>query len=653
MVASCQPELQLHDDGIVSELYIHTTAECCHTMMDNLRAASNHVVLKVILGLIILSFVLTGVGNYLIGGNGDYAAKVNGHEISRAELEQAFNSERNRQQQMLGDQFSQLASNDGYIQQMRQQALSQLVDQALLDQYISELHLGISDEQVKQAIFNQKAFQTNGKFDNAKYNGLITSMGFSADQYAEALRKQLLNQQLINAIANTDFMLKDETTKLTDLVSQQREIRQAVINVDALAAKQTVNDDEIAQYYQQHQNSFMAPEQFRVSYIKMDAAAMQQPVSEADIQSWYDQHKADYSQPQRSRYSIIQTKTEAEARSVLDALKQGGDFASLAKSKSADPISARKGGDMGWLEPATTPDELKNAGLTQKGQLSDVIKSSVGFLVVRLDDIQPEQVKPLAQVHDVIADKVKQEKALDAFYKLQQKVSEAASNDNESLAGAAQASGLKVSETGWFTRDDMPADLDFDAVKQAVFSGGLIGQNGAPGNNSDIISVDGDRAFVLRISEHKPEAVKPLDQVKVQVTDRIKHDKATQQAKAQADKLLADLKAGKSEALSAAGLTLSSSKVVDRNAQDPVAQTAFSLPQPAENKPSWGVSEDMQGNVVLVALDKVSAGSLPQNQVDEMIKGVTQNNAQIAFEALLENLRKEAKIKYGAAAQTQ
>ncbi|ORM78161.1 peptidylprolyl isomerase [Pantoea eucrina] len=622
-------------------------------MMDNLRAASNHVVLKVILGLIILSFVLTGVGNYLIGGNGDYAAKVNGHEISRAELEQAFNSERNRQQQMLGDQFSQLASNDGYIQQMRQQALSQLVDQALLDQYISELHLGISDEQVKQAIFNQKAFQTNGKFDNAKYNGLITSMGFSADQYAEALRKQLLNQQLINAIANTDFMLKDETTKLTDLVSQQREIRQAVINVDALAAKQTVNDDEIAQYYQQHQNSFMAPEQFRVSYIKMDAAAMQQPVSEADIQSWYDQHKADYSQPQRSRYSIIQTKTEAEARSVLDALKQGGDFASLAKSKSADPISARKGGDMGWLEPATTPDELKNAGLTQKGQLSDVIKSSVGFLVVRLDDIQPEQVKPLAQVHDVIADKVKQEKALDAFYKLQQKVSEAASNDNESLAGAAQVSGLKVSETGWFTRDDMPADLDFDAVKQAVFSGGLIGQNGAPGNNSDIISVDGDRAFVLRISEHKPEAVKPLDQVKVQVTDRIKHDKATQQAKAQADKLLAGLKAGKSEALSAAGLTLSSSKVVDRNAQDPVAQTAFSLPQPAENKPSWGVSEDMQGNVVLVALDKVSAGSLPQNQVDEMIKGVTQNNAQIAFEALLENLRKEAKIKYGAAAQTQ
>ncbi|CAH6316375.1 peptidylprolyl isomerase [Pantoea agglomerans] len=622
-------------------------------MMDNLRAASNHVVLKIILGLIILSFVLTGVGNYLIGGNNDYAAKVNGQEISRGQLEQAFNSERSRQQQMLGDQFSQLASNDGYMQQIRQQALSQLIDQALLDSYIKDLHLSISDDQVKQAIFNQQAFQTNGKFDNAKYLSLISNMGFSADQYAEALRKQLSNQQLINAVANTDFTLKGEASKLVDLVSQQREIRQATLDVKALAAKQAVTDDEISQYYQQHKTSFMAPEQFRVSYLLMDAASMQQDASEADIQAWYDQHKADYSQPQRTRYSVIQTKTEADANAVLAQLTAGASFADVAKAKSIDPISARKGGDMGWLEPSTTPDELKNAGLTAKGQMSGVIKSSVGFLVVRLDDIQPEQVKPLDEVRSAIAAKVKQEKGVDAFYKVQQKVSEAASNDNESLAGAEQASGLKAKETGWFSQDSLPDELNFDAVKQAIFNGGLVGQNGAPGNNSDIITVDGDRAFVLRISEHKPEAVKPLEQVKAQITDTLKHDKATQQAKAQADKLLADLKAGKQDALTAAGLTLSASKTVDRNAQDPVAQTAFNLPQPAENKPSWGVSEDMQGNVVLVAVDKVKTGTMPQAQIDEMVKGVTQNNAQLAFEALLQNLRKEAKIKYGAAAQMQ
>lgn len=55
--------------------------------------------------------------------------------------------------------------------------------------------------------------------------------------------------------------------------------------------------------------------------------------------------------------------------------------------------------------------------------------------------------------------------------------------------------------------------------------------------------------------------------------------------------------------------------------------------------------------MVLVAVDKVSTGTMPQAQINEMVKGVTQNNAQLAFEALLQNLRKEAKIKYGAAAQ--
>ncbi len=623
-------------------------------MMDNLRAASNHVVLKIILGLIILSFVLTGVGNYLIGGNGDFAAKVNGDEISRAQLERAFSSERSRQQQMLGEQFSTLASNPGYMQQIRQQALSQLIDEKLLDQYAKTLKLAISDDQIKQAIFSQPAFQTDGKFDNAKYLGLINNMGFSADQYAEALRKQLTTQQLITSVTGTDFMLHGETDALAALVAQQRQVREATINVGALVAKQAVTDEDVKNYYEQNKNSFMSPEQYRVSYIKLDAASLHENVSESEIRSWYDQHQSDYTQPERTRYSIIQTKTDAEAQALLAELKKGGDFAALAKAKSSDPISARHGGDMGWLEPDTTPDELKSAGLKEKGQLSGVIKSSVGFIIARLDDIQPQQIKPYSAVHEDIAAKVKQEKAIDAYYKLQQKVSEAASNDNESLAGAEEVAGVKAVETGWFSHDNVPAELNFKPVQQAIFNGGLVGDNGAPGSNSDIITVDGDRAFVLRVSEHKAEAVKPLSEVTAQITDTLKTEKAQQEAKALADKLLAALKAGKGEqAMKAANLSFGQQQTLSRNGQDAITQAVFAMTPPAKDQPSWGVSEDGQGNVVLIALDNVKTGTMPDAQKQAMVQGVTQNNAQIAFEALLSNLRKEGKIKYGAAAQAQ
>ena len=623
-------------------------------MMDSLRTAANSLVLKIIFGIIIVSFILTGVSSYLIGGGANYAAKVNGQEISRGQFENAFAGERNRMQQQLGDQFSELAANEGYMKTLRQQTLNRLIDEALLDQYSRELNLNISDDQVKQAIFATPAFQVDGKFDNNRYNAIVNQMGMTADQYAQALRNQLTTQQLINGVAGTDFMLKGETDELAALVAQQRIVREATIDVNALAAKQSVTEQEVASYYEQNKNNFMTPEQFRVSYIKLDAAAMQETASDADIQAYYDQHQDQFTQPQRNRYSIIQTKTEDEAKAVLDELNKGGDFAALAKEKSADIISARKGGDMGWLEDSTTPDELKNAGLKEKGQLSGVIKSSVGFLVARLDDVQPAQVKPLSEARDDIAAKVKQEKALDAYYALQQKVSDAASNDNESLAGAEQAAGMKAVETGWFSRDSLPEELNFKPVADIIFNGGLVGENGTPGSNSDIITVDGDRAFVLRIAEHKAEAVKPLAEVKDQVTALVKHNKAEQQAKLDADKLLADLKAGKGdEAMKAAGLSFGEAKTLSRTGQDPLSQAAFGLSLPAKDKPSYGVANDMQGNVVLLALDEVKAGSMPEEQKKAMVQGITQNNAQIVFEALMSNLRKAAKIKVGDALEQQ
>lgn len=617
-------------------------------MMDNLRTAANSVVLKVIFGIIIVSFILTGVSGYLIGGGNNYAAKVNGQEISRGQFENAVASERNRMQQQMGDQFSELAANENYIKTMRQQVLSRLVDEALLDQYAKELGLGISDEQVRKAIFATPAFQSEGKFDNTRYNALVNQMGMTADQYAQALRNQLTTNQLISAVAGTDFMLPGETDQLAALVSQQRLVREATIDVNALAAKQQVSDQEVASYYEQNKGQFVAPEQFRVTYIKLDAASMPSSASEEDVQAYYDQHKDEFTQPERKRYSIIQTKTEADAKAILDELNNGGDFAAIAKEKSTDVISKRNGGDMGWLEDAATVPELKDAGLKEKGQLSGVIKSSVGFLIARLDDIQPEQVKPLTDVHAQIADKVKQEKALDAYYALQQKVSDAASSDNDSLASAEQVAGVKAAVTGWFGHDNVPAELNFKPVTDAIFNGGLVGENGAPGNNSDIITVDGDRAFVLRVAEHKAESVKPLDEVKAQVTDIVKHNKAEQQAKLDAEKLLAALKDGKGdEAMKVAGLRFGETKTLSRTGQDPLSQATFELPLPQPGKPSFGMGNDMQGNVVLLALDEVKAGEMPEAQKKAMVQGITQNNAQIAFEALMSNLRKAAKIKMG------
>ncbi|CAI1525966.1 Peptidyl-prolyl cis-trans isomerase D [Serratia marcescens] len=624
-------------------------------MMDNLRAAANHVVLKIILALIILSFVLTGVGNYLIGGSGDYAAKVNGQTIERAQLEQAFQSERSRMQQQLGDQFSALAGNEGYMQQMRRQVLSQLIDNMLLDQYAKKLGLAVSDDQIKDAIRKAPYFQTNGQFDNAKYLDLIGRMGYTADNFAQSMRQQLVNQQVIQAFGESGFVLPSESQAMAALVLQERDVRLATIDLKALQAKQSAGDDELKAYYDQNKNSFIAPEQVKVSYIPLDAASMQDKVkvSEEDISAYYDQHKSSYGQPERKNYSVIQLKTEAEANAALDELKKGADFATLAKEKSTDIISRRTGGELGWLEPETTADELKQANLTEKGQLSGVVKSSVGFLIVRLNDIEPEKLKPLSDVHDAIAKQVQQEKAVDAYYALQQKVSEAATSDNESLASAEEAAGVKAAQSDWFTRDNIPATLNFKPVVQAIFDGSLIGENGAPGSNSDVITVDGDRAFVVRVSGHKPEGIEPFDQVKDRVAELVKRNKALQAAKLQGEKLLVELKQGKGdEAMKAAGLSFGAVQKMARAPEDSqLVESVFALPHPQDGKPVYGMSQDRQDNVVLIALDAVKPGTLPEDEMKTFVGKMEEGATGVSFDSLLASLRKEAKIKMGAAEQ--
>lgn len=626
-------------------------------MMDNLRAASNNVVLKIILALIILSFILTGVGNYLVGGSGDYAAKVNGQEIGRAQLEQAVQNQRSRLQQQLGDQFSALAGSDGYMQQLRQESLNNLIDVTLLDQYSKKLGIAVSDQQIKDAIFATPQFQTNGRFDNAKYLQSIQSMGYSADNFAQLMKQQLISQQLEQAYGQTDFILPVESTTLGALILQTRDVHTATLDTDTLAAKQQVTDAEVQAFYDQNKNNFLSPEQVKVSYIEMDAAAMQgkADVTDADISAYYDQHKNEFGQPERRRYSVIVLKTQADADAIATQLKSGSDFAELAKTKSTDALSAKQGGDLGWMEPETTLPEFKSANLTTKGQVSGVIKSDNGFFILRLEDIKPEQVKPLTEVRASITDKLKQEKSLDAYYALQQKVSEAATNDNESLASAEEVAGVKAVHTDWFTQNQIPAGINFKPVVQAIFEGGLIGQDGAPGSNSDIITVDGDRAFVIRVDAHKAEGVKPFAEVKDQVTTLVKRQKAQDQARMEGEKLLTALKEGKGDdAMKAAGLSFGDVQKVQRS-QQPSAfeENVFALPHPQKDQAVYGLSQDPKGNSVLIKLTAVTPGAVPEADAARFAQEMQQTSSNVTFDALLTNLRQEAKIKFGSAAQNQ
>ncbi len=620
-------------------------------MMEKLRTAANSVVIKIIFGIIILSFVLTGVGGYLVGGTKDYAAKVNGDKIDIGNFEQAVQSERIRLQEQLGDQFSALAGNEDYIKQMRHQVLNRMVDDTLLDQYAVKLGLAVSDEMVEQRILTFPDFRTNDKFDNAKYQNIIARMGLTPDRYAQYIRQQILSQQLLQGYVATDFRLPAETQAIAALVLQSRDIRLAQINIKALESKQTVTDAELQAYYKNNASSFIAPERIKVSYIELDATKFsdQAAVTPEDISNYYTENKDSFSQVEQRHYRIIQVKTEADAKAVLKSQSEGVDFGELVKSNSTDAISRNADGYLDWVDAASTPDEILQAKLTEKGQVSAPIKFNNQFVIIQLADIKPRLTKPLSDVQAEIANKLKQDKALDAYYAAQQKLSKGATDDNESLQTAEEAVNMKAVESDWFTRDKAPAALDYPQLVQAIFSGKLFDTKGQALGNSDVINVEGDRAFVVRVTGYEPEKTKAFDLVRADIEMLVKRSKAEADARAQGQKLLAALNSGKGDAaMTEAGLAFGEKQVLTRESTDrQLVDSVFALPHPAKDKSTYGVAQDSQDNIVLISLDAVNQGKLKDDEVKLFAEQLQKGNNGIVFDALLSTLRKEAKIDVG------
>ena len=86
-------------------------------------------------------------------------------------------------------------------------------------------------------------------------------------------------------------------------------------------------------------------------------------------------------------------KARAFAQAILDSIKNGADFAEMAKKYSEDPGSAKDGGDLGFVKRGVFYPEFEAAAFAlQPGQISDVVESPVGFHIIELIEKRGESI---------------------------------------------------------------------------------------------------------------------------------------------------------------------------------------------------------------------------------------------------------------------
>ena len=607
-------------------------------LIEKMHNLSNSKAAKFILGLITLSFLVGGMSGYLFSSNDTYAAKVNGEVISQQDFLNRYNQEFESRAQREGEAFMAQSDSPEFVTALRQSTINRMIDQELLRQYAKELKLGVSDEMIKRAIVTDPNFQVNGKFDNGVYQQVLQQNRLSSDGYAAILRGALTLEQMQSGVANSEFIVPAQAKNTAEVFFQKRSARLATLSLADEMAKQAVSDDEIKAYYEANQKSFVQPEQVKVQYIDLSGSQIEKgiEVKDVEIAQYYQDNKAQF---MTQRLAHIQFANEQDAKATYDELQKGANFADVAKAKSLDKVSGENGGDLGWVNANELPKAFEDAAAAlQVGQYSHPINVDGNYHIVL---VQERKAQTLDEVKAQVADLVRKSLLENRYYAIEKQVRDKAFEDSKSLNAAAQVAGVKVQESGYFSRQNVPSELNFPNVVSAVFESDIA--NG--GANSEPLNVGDYHAIVVRVLDHKPEGVRTLEDAKADIEMFLKRQKAENVLNEKAQQAVKALSENAESKVD--GINFSSEQIftLSENKDPILTNGVFSIAKPESGKVVYQVARNEKGDVVIIALNKVEDGVLNDKELSQFSAQLLRTSQAEVQAQLMQGLRERAKIE--------
>ncbi|MCX8674097.1 SurA N-terminal domain-containing protein [Gilliamella sp. B3023] len=553
-------------------------------MMEKIRTAANSLVVKIIFAIIILCFIFTGVGFLGFGGGSGandeqlYVAKVDGEGISRTQFESQVKQELNK-----------ITGGDASLTKViRRKVLSEQIDNYLAYQFSKNIHATISNERVKDFIKKQKVFFIDGKFDNQNYLNLLAENGFTAESYASLLKTSLQQEQVINALVTTSFVLPSES-EISLLKDQTRTIYATKIDssIDDMKDINITEEDE-KKYYDEHKNDFMRKERVKLKFIynSKDDIAKTIKVTDDDVKKEYEQNLKKYTYPAKKEFSAIFVTDKAQADKIVKELSSGANFQNIAESlnQNNNNISAYgKNGSLGWFaDDDSLPEFFKKANLKKVNQISNPIPTDDGFIIIKLDAELPPKAMDFDYASILIYENLTKQKLQNGFNAVEDKMKNALSQSPKSIEELSEKTGLEVQTTDWTTYKDMSTIMIHPEISDLVFSEEMIA-NGQPTLKlSDLIPVErshGSYDFIIQVTDYHPEGIAPFDEVKDEINKKLSKNISESRFKANVESLLNELNTtGNSDKVS-----FSKKYVLHRDSKDldkKVVDMVFSLEPP-------------------------------------------------------------------------
>lgn len=621
-------------------------------MLQSMREGVKSPWVLVIIGLIVLSFVLTGAESLTFGGAQSGAAKVNDREISFNELQFAIEQQRRQLTEIYGDQLDPSLLDDDLL---RPGVLNNLVDRALLEDYAVSLGITASPEAIRRSIISNPAFEVDGSFSADYYRDILRSNGLTTDQYRaeQSGTDQLVKLESI--IGDADFITSVEAKAAIDVVVERRDVRFLVIPDTALSSQYQVNETVISEYYEANKALFAQPERLTVEFVELNPSQFVLPVDEAELQSQLADALADYETKAQSEVAhilLVQNGDEtdqayAERINVVGArLAADEDFAAIAADASDDIGSSFVGGDLGFTDGSVFPDAMEEAiANLEVGGISTAVTTDAGthFILVKsrsaAEQVPDELLR--AEITESLQTAQTQRDLLIAVDELRELVF-----TSSGLEAAAQELGLVIATSQPFSRDQGEGLFSEATLRNVAFSDDAL----VDANNSDVIELSGSRFVALAVKEQLPEGTKPLAEVRSSISAQLTSEAQDRAMTTLVDEVNASLAAGETlEAISTAkGYEWRVELAATRqnvNLPSSVLQSAFSK-RSADTETVSAVRLDDE-SYALVQLARTQAGredTMVGVERDALLREVSDVSASLLRQEFMADLKRRGDV---------
>ena len=622
-------------------------------MLQSIRDNAQGVFVWIVVGLIVISFALFGLGSYLSGASKIVAASVNGVDISGTELTRAYQNYQERLRQMFGDQYNPDMFNE---KRVKAEVLQGLITQEVMSQMMYEQGYQASSDQIFDKIKQYEAFQEEGVFSPKRYKEVLSLQGINSEAFENDLSRDIASQQHRTAITASAFLTEKEKKTLVALQNQKREIGYFEISVNPYRKSINISDEAIKSNYDKNKNLYLTTEKVQLEYLElnMDDVAALQEVTDEMIKQSYDSSPDNY-----MAYDDVAAKKKISA--LRKKIKQGADFESLAKEYSQDKGSAKQGGDLGYLTRGVEENFDKVVFALKKGEVSEVIKSKQGFQIVKVDDIRagdPEErkvrhilikaekkLKPLADVKATIKKELQYQQAGKVFFDDADKMNNLSYETPDSLEPVADALGLKLKTSSLITRRGGTGIFANPKVLNAAFSQEVLKE----GRNSEMLELSDTQLVVLRVKEHKAASVQPLANVKSIIKNAMLQEQASKKVQEVTLDVLKRLQNNESiDSVQKQYPEIKWNKKdwIKRKAEkksilsQQVRQHAFAMPKPVNAKTNWDKISLSAGNQAVIALYNVEES----HDGDDDSARIAQVMGNSDYESIVQYLKSEADI---------